>query len=657
MLATGTNVAGYRIERLLGSGGMGSVYLATQESLNRPVALKLLSPHLTADETFRARFRREGEVQAALDHPHIVPVYEAGETEDGLFLAMRYVRGSTLKDLVLAGDLDPARTLRLLTPVAWALDAANAAGLIHRDVKPQNILVDQTDWPYLADFGLTRGNAGGPTRTGQLVGTFAYIAPEQVQGRKASARSDQYALAAVLFECLAGDVPHTHESDAALLYAKVHEEPPRLSQRIAGLPPGFDEILARGMARDPDERYPDATALMTAATEALENAEAPPAAPAAVAPPAPVAAVPPRAPAPPPTPVPAPPPQPHTPPPTSQDTVLVDGPAAATPATPAVKPPKPPKTPKPPRDREPLAGMPPWAIPAAACVVAVIGFLVAGLLSGGGDEPQARRVAAGELGSIAVPAQLRTARGPAGLGLQSLRAFAAGRGAGRRTVAVGSAPTVAGPDLLPAGALADAARAGDTPAVVRIGGARALRFGGLKVAGLPGSTQLVTIPTSGGVVVAACAARSAQDKPCAGVLGTLALRDGVKSADVAAPAAYATALTKALATYESARAAAVRRLRGAGRSATQASAARRLRDAAATLATGVTKLHPALGARPAQRELLAAATRLRTAAGGLATAASGRDRARYHAAAAATEAADHALRRAVARLADVYRTG
>ncbi len=646
MLATGTTIGGYRIERLLGSGGMGSVYLATQESLNRPVALKLLSPHLTADETFRARFRREGEVQAALDHPHIVPVYEAGATEDGLFLAMRYVRGSTLKDLVLGGELDPARTLRLLTPVAGALDAANAAGLIHRDVKPQNILVDQTDWPYLADFGLTRGNAGGPTRTGQLVGTFAYIAPEQVQGHKASARSDQYALAAVLFECLAGDVPHNHESDAALLYAKVHEEPPRLSQRIADLPAGFDEILARGMSRDPAERYPDATALLAAATEALDRAAAPLPPPLPVA----VAVAPPRAPAPPPTPLPAPPPPA---PGAGQDTVLVDAPVVAKPPK-LAKPPKPPKPAKPPRPpRDPLAAAPPWALPAAACAAAVIGFVLAGALSGDGAA-QPRRAAAGELGTIAVPAQLRSARGPAGLGLQSLRAFAGGSGAARRTLAVGSGPP-AGPNLLPAGALADAARKGAAPVVVRVGDARGLRFGGLTVLGLPGRTQVLTIPTSGGVLVAACAARAAQDATCAGALGSLAPRAGVKTAAVGVPAGYAQGVGGLLTTYESARASATRALRGAGRSATQARAARGLRDGAAALATGLRGLDPPPGAKPAQDDLLAAAGRLRAAAGRLATAASGRAPSRYTTAAAATESAARAVRRAVARLRDVYR--
>ncbi|HUR86398.1 MAG TPA: serine/threonine-protein kinase [Solirubrobacteraceae bacterium] len=675
MLDTGTKIAGYRVERLLGSGGMGTVYLATQESLNRPVALKLLSQQLTADETFRARFRREGEVQAALDHPHIVPVYEAGEAESGLFLAMRYVRGSTLKDLVDTGDLDPARTLRLLTPVAGALDAAHAAGLIHRDVKPQNILVDQTDWPYLADFGLTRGGASGPTRTGQLVGTFAYIAPEQIKGERASARSDQYALAAVLFECLAGEAPHNHESDAALLYAKVHEEPPRLSSRAADLPRGFDEVLARGMAREPGDRYASSSALLAAATDALERAEAGgPSAPTVAAPvmrapaptPAPKAAPPPPPPPPPAAPAPPAAVPPRAPGSPAQHTVLVDTlPPIDTPRRPerTPKPPRPPRQPRAPREpREPRERREPrtapafripagqWVVPAAALVAAAIGFGIGGALAGDPAKPPAR-VAAGELGTIEIPAALRSARGPAGLGLQSLRAYS---GAGRRAAVVGSGRP-SGPSLLPPGALADAARAANAPTVVRVGSAQALRFENLVVPGLSGRTQMVSLPTADGVLVAACAAPTARDETCASLLGSLAPRGGAKPAPVAASPEYADAIRRRLAAYDSARTSATRLLRSAGRSATQAQAARRLATAAGTLVTDMNKLDTAPGARPAHDALVSAARRLRSASRRLASAASSRSQTGYRRAAADVERADSALRAAVKRLRQVYR--
>src|SRR5256714_12757027 len=172
-LEKGTTLAGYRIEGVLGQGGMGTVYEATQLSLNRTVAIKLLASNLSDDPAFRERFRREGLIQAAIEHPNIVTIYEAGETPDGLFLAMRLVRGPNLKDMIIPRELDAGRSLRILTPVADALDAAHEAGLIHRDIKPQNILVTGRDHAYPADFGLPRApGAKSLTKTGQFVGTL-----------------------------------------------------------------------------------------------------------------------------------------------------------------------------------------------------------------------------------------------------------------------------------------------------------------------------------------------------------------------------------------------------------------------------------------------------------------------------------------------------
>jgi serine/threonine protein kinase len=281
VLQAGTIVAGYRIDSVLGEGGMAVVYRATQLSLNRVVALKVLSPELSADAGFRTRFQREGQLQAGLDHEHIVPVYEAGQTERGLFLAMRLINGPTLKALILTRQLDPRRSLRLLAQVARALDAAHSQGLIHRDIKPQNILIGRDDHAYLADFGLVKGlDEVQLTGTGQFIGTIDYVAPEQVQGEPATSSSDCYALAGVLYECLTGEVPFPKPNEAATLHAHMLHPPPSLTERRPDLPAALDEVIAQGMAKDPQARPGSATELITAAARGLasasEHAFAPP---------------------------------------------------------------------------------------------------------------------------------------------------------------------------------------------------------------------------------------------------------------------------------------------------------------------------------------------------------------------------------------------
>jgi serine/threonine protein kinase len=251
---------------------MGAVYEATQLSLNRVVALKLLAPNLSDDPGFRARFEREGQVQAGLDHEHIVPVYEAGQSEYGLFLAMRLIGGPTLKRLILDGDLDPRRSVRLLAQVAYALDAAHEAGLIHRDIKPQNILIGKGDHAYLADFGLIKApDEARLTGTGQFIGTIDYVAPEQIQGDPATPASDCYALAGVLYECLTGEVPFPKPSEAATLHAHVMSPPPTVSERRPDLPPALDAVIAEGMAKDPWSRPSLAAELIQAASRALSS--------------------------------------------------------------------------------------------------------------------------------------------------------------------------------------------------------------------------------------------------------------------------------------------------------------------------------------------------------------------------------------------------
>jgi serine/threonine protein kinase len=251
---------------------MGAVYRATQLSLHRVVALKLLAPNLSDDPGFRARFEREGHVQAALDHEHIVPVYEAGQSEYGLFLAMRLIAGPTLKRLILDDELDPRRSVRLLAQVAYALDTAHAAGLIHRDIKPQNILIGKGDHAYLADFGLIKApEEARLTGTGQFIGTIDYVAPEQVQGDPATPASDCYALAGVLYECLTGEVPFPKPSEAATLHAHVMSSPPTVSERRPDLPPALDGVIAQGMAKDPWSRPSPVAELIQAASRALSS--------------------------------------------------------------------------------------------------------------------------------------------------------------------------------------------------------------------------------------------------------------------------------------------------------------------------------------------------------------------------------------------------
>ena len=263
MLEKGTQLAGYRIEGILGQGGMGTVYEATQLALDRVVALKLLASHLSDDVIFRDRFRREGQIQARLEHPHIVTVYEAGETDEGLFIAMRLVRGRTLKDMIVARELDAGRTLRILAPVAEALDDAHDMGLTHRDIKPQNILVGGRDHAYLADFGLTKGaTEKSLTKSGYFVGTLDYVSPEQIKGERATGASDVYSLAGVLYECLTGVVPFPKESEAAVLYAHVMDDPPTLTEHRPELPQQLDEVIARAMAKDPAERHPSGALLI-----------------------------------------------------------------------------------------------------------------------------------------------------------------------------------------------------------------------------------------------------------------------------------------------------------------------------------------------------------------------------------------------------------
>jgi DNA-binding beta-propeller fold protein YncE len=277
----GTELAGYRIVALLGRGGTSVVYRAEQARPRRSVALKLLSPELAASPAFRRRFLREQDLAASIDHPNVLPVYAAGEADGVLWIAMRHVDGTDLRALLaLEGPLPPARAVAIVAQVANALDAAYARGLVHRDVKPGNILLagesDGVAHAYLADFGLTRqvDAPSGLTASGQMVGTVDYCAPEQVEGGSVDGRADQYALACVLFECLTGTVPFRRPTELATAWAHVHGRPPRRWEARPELPRAMEPVVARGLAKRPAERYPTCSGLATAAQDALGGAAA-----------------------------------------------------------------------------------------------------------------------------------------------------------------------------------------------------------------------------------------------------------------------------------------------------------------------------------------------------------------------------------------------
>ena len=238
---SGTTFASYRVESLLGRGGMGVVYLAHDPSLERPVALKLIAPELVQNPEFRQRFLREPKLAASLDHPNVIPIYEAGEHDGQLYLAMRYVKGTDLRAaLEREGKLTPERTIEVLAQVAGALDAAHERGLVHRDVKPGNVLLDEGGHPYLTDFGITKPAEGDAMDTGEMVGTLDYLAPEQIRGEEVDGRTDCYALACVLYECLTGDpaVPAAHRggdavgapADRSASGSRAHGTEPRAGQ-------------------------------------------------------------------------------------------------------------------------------------------------------------------------------------------------------------------------------------------------------------------------------------------------------------------------------------------------------------------------------------------------------------------------------------------
>ena len=275
-LSAGAQLGGFVIERVAGRGGMGVVYRAKQLRPSRTVALKVVSPEFAGDADFRSRFEHECEIAASIEHSNVIPVYEVGDAAGLLYIAMRYVEGTDLRAVITTeGRLSPARAGGILSQLAAALDAAHAHGLVHRDVKPANVLLAREgdrEQVYLTDFGLAKpASSPGRTRVGTFVGTLDYAAPEQLQGQRVDARTDVYAAGCLLYEMLTGRVPFEQEHEASIIYAHMTSPPPSARALVPDLPPAIDAVIARAMAKNPDERYPSAGDLGRAAIAAVSG--------------------------------------------------------------------------------------------------------------------------------------------------------------------------------------------------------------------------------------------------------------------------------------------------------------------------------------------------------------------------------------------------
>ena len=281
-LQPGAEFAGHRIERLLGRGGMGQVYLAEEPGSGRRVALKLLPAALAGDERFRARFERESRLAASLSHPHVVPVHATGDEGGALWMSLGFVDGPDLMAVIAErGCLHPADVALIVSQVAGGLDEAAAKGLVHRDVKPGNMFVAAArgrPYAFLGDFGLSKAtdSQSGLTGTGMFLGTIHYAAPEQIQAEPVDATVDVYALGAVLYKALTGEVPFPRNRDVDVAMAHITEPPPRPSESAEPCPPAFDEVVARAMAKQPEERFASAGELGRGALAAAEAAGPPP---------------------------------------------------------------------------------------------------------------------------------------------------------------------------------------------------------------------------------------------------------------------------------------------------------------------------------------------------------------------------------------------
>jgi serine/threonine protein kinase len=272
VLAPGSTIAGYEVESVVGSGGIGILYRARQLRLNRPVALKVVDPETAAEPVVRERLRREARTVASLDHPTVVPLYEAGEEDGTVYIVTRWIDGTELGELIRRDSpIRPTRAARFAAQIASALEVAHEKGLVHRDVKPSNVLVTSEDHVYLTDFGLTKraGSASGFTGAQQMLGTIDYDAPEQIEGGESDARGDVYGLACVLYETLTGTTPFAGQGGGmAKMWAHLNAEPPSVREQRPDVPEALDDAIRQGLAKRPDGR-PSAAAFGAAILTAV----------------------------------------------------------------------------------------------------------------------------------------------------------------------------------------------------------------------------------------------------------------------------------------------------------------------------------------------------------------------------------------------------
>jgi protein kinase-like protein len=623
ILRSGEVLGGYRVDEVLGVGGMAVVYRAQQLCLGRPVALKVLSRDVTHDHTFRERFRREAHHAATLEHPHIVPVYDTGEDAGYLYIAMRLIEGGTLADRVHGTGLSPAGTVRILRPLAGALDAAHGLGLVHRDIKPENILLARDEHPYLGDFGVAKGHeTRGLTEAGGFVGTVQYASPEQIRAEPLTPASDVYSFTAMAFECLTGEVPYPKETDAGVMQAHLVEPPPRIAVENLPAAAALQEVIVRGMAKEATERFPSATALIDAVGTAIaslpETERERPAVFGAVSDDAPA------------------------PPPARGATRLVprrieaaDGGAAAAR-----------------REQEHDQHVWQWSL-AAAITVAVALPLLALLHTSGGDSG-GPHLAHGSLVDVTYGppwvAQPAAAATPL-LGLDIERPAALSTAGAQGRAAVVRAGRLQHPSAVSAGLPDDIVRrfANGRPrgTIVRVRGVVGRRYDGALTDS--GRLTVLVVATDRGDVAVACerpAGGAAAARLCDGILGSMRLV-GARALPPGPDAELARGLDAALSQLAFARTSAV--LTDASLSARSASL-RALADATSRAAAEIGALKPRRADRPAVRRARAALLAEARALGTLADAALDRLRAAYGTSSVEVENAQRQLRDALQEL-------